>query len=90
MCVCCRYAIQLWDETRPGIWENRAVYNYYADLWFELLILSLDFMHHLHMLVSDVIASQQTQNMSACLCVCVVHRATCHVWLCCSCGATSS
>ena len=34
-----------------GVWEARTVYIYYAELVFELVALSLDFAHHLHMLV---------------------------------------
>ena len=46
-----RYAIHLWDMNHEGVWENRAIYVYYAELIFELATLSIDFCHHLHMLV---------------------------------------
>ena len=34
-----------------GVWENRAIYVYYSELVFEISALSVDFCHHLHMLV---------------------------------------
>ncbi|KAI0226395.1 E3 ubiquitin-protein ligase AMFR, partial [Lamellibrachia satsuma] len=46
-----RYAIHLWDMNHEGVWENRAIYVYYAELIFELATLSIDFCHHLHMLL---------------------------------------
>lgn len=53
--VIVRYTIHLWDLHHDGTWENRAMYVYYAELIFELLVLSVDFAHHLHMLVHDLI-----------------------------------
>ena len=50
-----RYAIHLWDMNHEGVWENRAIYVYYAELIFELATLSIDFCHHLHMLVRTCI-----------------------------------
>lgn len=46
-----RYAIHLWDIHHEGVWENRTSYVYHAELIFELSALSVDFIHHLHMLV---------------------------------------
>ncbi|KAK3085500.1 hypothetical protein FSP39_004261 [Pinctada imbricata] len=50
--VLVRYVIHLWDMNTPSVWENRSLYVYYTELGFELAILSVDFGHHLHMLVS--------------------------------------
>lgn len=50
-----RYMIHLWDLSLEGVWENRSVYVYYSELVFELSSLTIDFGHHLHMLVSDVL-----------------------------------
>lgn len=36
-----------------GHWENKAAYMHYMELVLELAALSVDFMHHLHMIVSD-------------------------------------
>lgn len=49
--VIVRYGIHLWDITHEGVWENRAIYVYYSDLLFEMSALSVDFFHHLHMLL---------------------------------------
>ncbi|KAH9502409.1 hypothetical protein Btru_075610 [Bulinus truncatus] len=49
--VVVRYVIQLWDMSLEGVWESRAVYIYYTELIFELVALSVDFAHHLHMLL---------------------------------------
>ncbi|KAL5022727.1 hypothetical protein ScPMuIL_001882 [Solemya velum] len=49
--VVLRYAIHLWDMNMEGVWENRSVYVYYTELVFELAALSVDFAHHLHMLL---------------------------------------
>ena len=46
-----RYVIHLWDMNTPTVWENRSMYIYYTELGFELAVLSVDFGHHLHMLV---------------------------------------
>ena len=35
-----------------GVWENRSIYIYYTELIFEFSAISIDFCHHLHMLVS--------------------------------------
>lgn len=45
------YVVHLWDVSRDSIWEKRASINYYNELIFDLLILSIDFCHHLHMLI---------------------------------------
>ena len=50
-----RYMIHLWDLSLESVWENRSVYVYYSELVFELSSLSIDFAHHLHMLVSGVL-----------------------------------
>ena len=49
--VSSRYTIHLWDMNHEGVWENRAIYVYYTELVFELASFSIDFCHHLHMLV---------------------------------------
>jgi autocrine motility factor receptor len=46
-----RYIIQLWDMSLEGVWEYRSIYLYYTELVFELIALSVDFAHHLHMLL---------------------------------------
>ena len=35
-----------------GTWENRSTYTYYTELVLELAALSVEFLHHIHMLVS--------------------------------------
>ena len=47
-----RYGLHLIDMNLEGVWENRSKYVYYTELVFELAALSIDFGHHLHMLVS--------------------------------------
>lgn len=49
--VVVRYILQLWDMSLEGVWEARAIYVYYTELVFELVALSVDFGHHLHMLL---------------------------------------
>lgn len=49
--VICRYVIHLWDLTYEGVWERRGTYTYYSELVFELTGLTVDFFHHLHMLL---------------------------------------
>ncbi|KAK7500282.1 hypothetical protein BaRGS_00008505 [Batillaria attramentaria] len=49
--VVVRYMIHLWDVSMEGVWENRSLYVYYSELVFELSSLSIDFAHHLHMLL---------------------------------------
>ena len=46
-----RYGLHLIDMNLEGVWENRSKYVYYTELVFELAALSIDFGHHLHMLV---------------------------------------
>ena len=46
-----RYIIHLWDMHHDGTWENRSTYTYYTELILELAALSVDFLHHVHMLV---------------------------------------
>ncbi|KAI1280823.1 E3 ubiquitin-protein ligase AMFR [Halotydeus destructor] len=48
--VIVRYGIHLWDLNYEGVWENRASYAYYTELFFEVAALAVDFCHHLHML----------------------------------------
>ena len=45
--------VHLWDMHHSGHWENKAAYMHYMELVLELAALSVDFMHHLHMIVSD-------------------------------------
>lgn len=47
-----RYVLHLYDVSLEGIWEKRGVYTYYTELVFELGSNIVDFLHHLHMLVS--------------------------------------
>ncbi|XP_070575002.1 E3 ubiquitin-protein ligase AMFR-like [Ptychodera flava] len=49
--VVIRYAIHLWDLNHDGLWENRSAYVYYTELSMELSALTVDFFHHLHMLL---------------------------------------
>lgn len=49
--VVARYCLHLIDMNLEGVWENRATYVYYTELIFELAALSIDFGHHLHMLL---------------------------------------
>lgn len=49
--VVARYCLHLVDMNLEGVWENRATYVYYTELIFELAALSIDFGHHLHMLL---------------------------------------
>ncbi|XP_067104991.1 E3 ubiquitin-protein ligase AMFR [Osmerus mordax] len=49
--VIMRYSIHLWDLNHPGTWESKGTYVYYTDFIMELTMLSLDLMHHIHMLL---------------------------------------
>ncbi|XP_030649988.1 E3 ubiquitin-protein ligase AMFR [Chanos chanos] len=49
--VIVRYAIHLWDVHHEGSWEDKGAYVYYTDFTMELIMLSLDLMHHIHMLL---------------------------------------
>ncbi|KAI1904261.1 hypothetical protein AGOR_G00003860 [Albula goreensis] len=49
--VITRYIIHLWDLNRAGTWESKGTYVYYTDFIMELALLSLDLMHHIHMLL---------------------------------------
>ncbi|XP_071492832.1 E3 ubiquitin-protein ligase AMFR-like [Diadema antillarum] len=49
--VLARYAIHLYDLHHEGVWENRGTLIYHTELVLELITLSLDFVHHLHMLL---------------------------------------
>ncbi len=55
-----RYSIHLWDLNHEGTWENKSSYIYYTDFIMELVILSLDLMHHIHMLVREILVNGQT------------------------------
>jgi len=44
------YVVHLLDINRESLWEKRASINYYTELIFDLLILIIEFCHHLHML----------------------------------------
>ncbi|XP_019849864.1 PREDICTED: E3 ubiquitin-protein ligase AMFR-like [Amphimedon queenslandica] len=46
-----RQIIHLWDMHHEGLWENRNVYTYYAEFVLEISSLSVQFFHHLHMLL---------------------------------------
>lgn len=43
----------MWDLNHPGTWESKGTYVYYTDFIMELTMLSLDLMHHIHMLVRE-------------------------------------
>uniref|UniRef100_A0A8B9FW06 E3 ubiquitin-protein ligase AMFR n=1 Tax=Amazona collaria TaxID=241587 RepID=A0A8B9FW06_9PSIT len=45
------YVIHLWDLNHEGMWEGKGTYVYYTDFFMELILLSLDLMHHIHMLL---------------------------------------
>lgn len=47
-----RYGIHLYDIQCEDLWERKATIIYYTDLLMELLSLSINFVHHLHMLFS--------------------------------------
>ncbi|XP_010015051.1 PREDICTED: LOW QUALITY PROTEIN: E3 ubiquitin-protein ligase AMFR [Nestor notabilis] len=49
--VILRYIIHLWDLSHEGMWEGKGTYVYYTDFVMELTLLSLDLMHHIHMLL---------------------------------------
>ncbi|XP_070616603.1 E3 ubiquitin-protein ligase AMFR [Erythrolamprus reginae] len=49
--VIIRYIIHLWDLNHEGTWESKGTYVYYTDFIMELTLLSLDLMHHIHMLL---------------------------------------
>ncbi|XP_069496332.1 E3 ubiquitin-protein ligase AMFR [Ambystoma mexicanum] len=49
--VILRYVIHLWDLNHEGTWESKGTYVYYTDFILELTLLSLDLMHHIHMLL---------------------------------------
>ncbi|XP_062465252.1 E3 ubiquitin-protein ligase AMFR isoform X2 [Pezoporus occidentalis] len=49
--VILRYVIHLWDLSHEGMWEGKGTYVYYTDFVMELTLLSLDLMHHIHMLL---------------------------------------
>ncbi|KAL4642193.1 E3 ubiquitin-protein ligase AMFR-like isoform X2 [Arapaima gigas] len=46
-----RYSFHLWDLNHEGTWEGKGTYVYYTDFIMELALLSLDLMHHIHMLL---------------------------------------
>ncbi|XP_056382240.1 E3 ubiquitin-protein ligase AMFR isoform X3 [Hyla sarda] len=49
--VVLRYVIHLWDLNHDGTWEGKGTYVYYTDFVMELSHLSMDLMHHIHMLL---------------------------------------
>lgn len=50
--VLMRYGIHLYDIQCEDLWERKATIIYHTDLSMELLSLSINFVHHLHMLFS--------------------------------------
>uniref|UniRef100_F6VAW2 Zinc finger protein n=1 Tax=Ciona intestinalis TaxID=7719 RepID=F6VAW2_CIOIN len=50
--VIIRYCIHLYDIQHDELWERKATLVYHVDLSMELLSLSINFVHHLHMLFS--------------------------------------
>uniref|UniRef100_A0A8C0JW80 E3 ubiquitin-protein ligase AMFR n=1 Tax=Canis lupus dingo TaxID=286419 RepID=A0A8C0JW80_CANLU len=57
--VILRYVIHLWDLNHEGTWEGKGTYVYYTDFVMELTLLSLDLMHHIHMLIPLLTAVQE-------------------------------
>lgn len=52
--VLARYTLHVVDaKTSERIWDSRVGCVYYTELGFELATLVVDFLHHLHMLVSS-------------------------------------
>ncbi|KAM4722027.1 E3 ubiquitin-protein ligase AMFR [Rhinophrynus dorsalis] len=49
--VVLRYVIHLWDVNHEGTWEGKGTYVYYTDFVMELSHLSMDLVHHIHMLL---------------------------------------
>ena len=49
----CSCVIHLWDLNHEGMWENHSLYSHYTDFLLEMVALSVDLMHHLHMIVSS-------------------------------------
>ncbi|KAL4658739.1 E3 ubiquitin-protein ligase AMFR-like [Arapaima gigas] len=49
--VIMRYIIHLWDLNHEGTWESKGTYVYYTDFVMELALLTLDLIHHIHMLL---------------------------------------
>ncbi|XP_065913736.1 E3 ubiquitin-protein ligase AMFR-like [Dysidea avara] len=47
--TCC--VIHLWDVNHEGMWENHSLYSHYTDFLLEMVALSVDLMHHLHMIL---------------------------------------
>ena len=50
-----RYGIHLWDIEHTTMWEGRSTWSYNTDLILDLAMYTVDFAHHLHMLVSVII-----------------------------------
>ena len=64
-----RYMIHLWDMHHEGVWEHRASLVYYTDFLFEMATLTIEFVHHLHMLVRN--RHSLSDYLLACFCKCV-------------------
>lgn len=48
-----RYGIHLWDIGHTSMWEGRSTWSYNTDLMMDLAMYTVDFAHHLHMLVRN-------------------------------------
>lgn len=46
-----RYGIHLWDIGHTTMWEGRSTWSYNTDLMMDLTMYTVDFAHHLHMLL---------------------------------------
>lgn len=46
-----RYGIHLWDIEHTTMWEGRSTWSYNTDLILDLAMYTVDFAHHLHMLL---------------------------------------
>ncbi|XP_033110032.1 E3 ubiquitin-protein ligase AMFR-like [Anneissia japonica] len=49
--VIVKYSIHLYDLHHDGLWEERGSFIYYTDLILDTTVLTVDFFHHLHMLL---------------------------------------
>ena len=51
-CVFSRYCIRLYDLQVSSVWENKSTVVHYVNLVMEMFSFSLNFIHHLHILLS--------------------------------------
>ena len=53
--VYCSCIIHLWDLHHDGMWENHSIYSHYTDFLLEMITLSVELTHYLHMIVSTIV-----------------------------------